>query len=112
MPFCPNCLYEFAEGTEKCIECNAELVDRLPVEKMADVKWFFLDILPDVIMAQMVKEALENKGIETILKTDPLHTTFSLQSTGLTGSYAKLFVPRNHKKLAMAILESMTNKED
>lgn len=112
MPFCPLCLYEFVDGTKKCVDCNAKLVDRLPDEKMTIVKWLYLDTLPDVILAEMVKEALENNGIETILKTDPLHTTFSLQSTGLAGSFAKLYVPRNQKEAALEILQSMTNKED
>lgn len=112
MPFCPHCLNEFVEGTEKCVDCQSRLVATLPEEKMSIVKWLFLVILTDVTMAQMVKEALENNGIETILKTDPLHTTFSLQSTGLAGSFAKLYVPRNQKEAALDILESMTNIEE
>ncbi|HPC36510.1 MAG TPA: DUF2007 domain-containing protein [Candidatus Marinimicrobia bacterium] len=108
MPFCPRCLYEYVEGTQKCVDCNAKLVAHLPEEKMADVKWFCLGILSDIVMAEMVKESLENNGIETILKTDPLHTTFSLQSTGATGSYAKLFVPRDKKNAALDILKSMS----
>ena len=108
MPFCPRCLYEYVEGTSKCIDCNAELVARLPEEKMTDVKWFCLGVLSDIVMAEMVKESLENNGIETILKIDPLHTTFSLQSTGATGSYAKLFVHCGKKKTALDILKSMS----
>ncbi|MCK9243755.1 MAG: DUF2007 domain-containing protein [Candidatus Marinimicrobia bacterium] len=107
MPFCPRCLYEFVEGTKKCVDCNAKLVEHLPEEKMATVKWLFLDTLSDIVMANMVKEALENNGIETILKTDPLHSTFSLQTTGAIGSYARLFVPRGQKKAALDILKSM-----
>ena len=109
MPFCPRCLYEYVEGTQKCIDCNAELVARLPEEKMTDVKWFCLGVLSDIVMAEMVKESLENNGIETILKIDPLHTTFSLQSTGATGSFAKLLVPRSKKKIALDIFKSMSN---
>ena len=109
MPFCPRCLCEYVEGTSKCIDCNAELVARLPEEKMTDVKWFCLGVLSDIVMAEMVKESLENNGIETILKIDPLHTTFSLQSTGATGSFAKLLVPRSKKKIALDIFKSMSN---
>jgi hypothetical protein len=112
MPFCPHCLYEFVEGFEKCPDCRTALVDRLPEGKAAEVKWFFLDTLPDVTMAEMIKEALENSGIKTILKTDPLHTIFSLTSTGLAGSYAKLYVPIEKRQAALDILNSMTNKDD
>jgi len=111
MPYCPRCLYEFVEGTKKCVDCNAKLVERLPKEKMATVRWLFLDTLSDIVMANMVKEALENNGIETILKTDPLHTIFSLQSTGAIGSYARLYVPRGQKQAAIDILKSMTETD-
>jgi hypothetical protein len=87
------------------------LVARLPEEKMTDVKWFCLGVLSDIVMAEMVKESLENNGIETILKIDPLHTTFSLQSTGATGSFAKLLVPRSKKKIALDIFKSMSTTD-
>ncbi len=112
MPFCPHCLYEFVEGTEKCIDCDTKLVSHLPENKKANAKWLFLEILPDIILAKMVKEALESNGIETILKTDPLHTTFSVQSTGVAGSYAKLYVPRDQQEVAREILQSMTTQKD
>jgi hypothetical protein len=33
MPFCPKCRYEYRPDIKKCPDCDAKLVDELPVEK-------------------------------------------------------------------------------
>ncbi len=32
MPYCPNCLTEYVEGTNTCVDCNAALVPGSPPE--------------------------------------------------------------------------------
>lgn len=79
MPFCPNCRFEYKEGLTECPDCGARLVEKLPVEKPPESPNFVpLRNLPSRMYAQMLKEALENEGIASMIKGDegiPFRTT-------------------------------------
>jgi len=36
MPWCPNCKDEYRDGFTKCADCDVELVEELPKEKVQD----------------------------------------------------------------------------
>ena len=79
MPFCPNCRFEYKEGLTECPDCGARLVEKLPAEKPPESPNFVpLRNLPSRMYAQMLKEALENEGIASMIKGDegiPFRTT-------------------------------------
>jgi len=110
MPFCPACLFEFVEGIKVCPDCGVELVEQLPPQQEADVKWTLLATFSDVVYAGMVREALENSGIRVVQKTDTLHSLFAIQSTALVGSFAMLYVDRAQSDQARAILRALTTE--
>jgi len=109
MPFCPKCKYEFVEGLDKCPDCNAKLVEQFPEEYEVSIKWVQLSILSSPIMAEMVKEALENRSIQSFIKTDVLNAVFLAKGTSTPGSFAKIFVPEEDKKSAEEVLISITD---
>jgi len=111
MPFCPKCKYEFVEGLDKCLVCNAKLVEQFPEEYKVSIKWVQLSILSSPIMAEMVKEALENRGIQSFIKTDVLNAVFLAKGTSTPGSFAKIFVPEIDKISAEEILKSITDSK-
>ncbi len=79
MPYCPNCRFEYKEGVNKCPDCGADIVNELPKEKPPQEPNFVpLRNLPSRMYAQMLQEALNNKGIPSMIKGDegiPLRTT-------------------------------------
>ncbi len=111
MPFCPRCKYEFAEGLDICPDCNAKLVDKIPEEHEVSIKWVLLSTLSSPIMAEMVKETLENHGIRSFIKTDVLNAAFLAKGTSTAGSFAKIFVPEEDKKSAEEILKSISDNK-
>lgn len=109
MPFCPKCKYEFVEGLDRCPDCDAKLVDKLPEKHEVSIKWVLLSILSSPIMAEMVKETLKNHGIQSFIKTDVLNAAFLAKGTSTAGSFAKIFVPEEDKKSAEEILKSISD---
>ncbi len=60
MPFCPNCTYEYVEGTKICPDCGTPLVDEL-----VEHDWIVVYTSDQEYDVQMMKDALESAGIET-----------------------------------------------
>ena len=73
MPFCPGCKTEYRKGFTHCVDCDLELVSTLPQkspelkqpDSMSLVK---LAGFSTVAEAKMIKELLEENGIETLLR--------------------------------------------
>ena len=80
MPFCPKCRYEYKPEIWECPDCGVRLVTELKDEESTDVKTedsvqdmslVPLKTLPSKIQADMLQDALENKGIISMTKVDP-----------------------------------------
>jgi hypothetical protein len=81
MPYCPNCKYEYKDNIEECPDCGAKLVDELEEETFENVKYVLFRSLPSRLYAEMLKEALENEGIPSIIKGDDVAITLGSYST-------------------------------
>ncbi|MFH1701668.1 MAG: hypothetical protein ABIE07_13905 [Candidatus Zixiibacteriota bacterium] len=71
MPFCPKCKYEYEWGIGECPDCEAKLVDSLPVkdeENELDYdNWTPLVRLLSDQLAYMVIEGLKAKDIPVVM---------------------------------------------
>ena len=109
MPFCPDCKYEYEPEVKICPDCGAVLVDKLP-EHPADqepVKYVFLKDVPSRLYAEMLKGALEEKGIPCFVKGDDIGIMLGSYST-TSPVRISVWVDRNKlfeaKKIAQEIL--------
>ena len=107
MSYCPNCRFEYKEDVKRCPDCGARLVDKLPEEKPPESPNFVpLRNLPSRMYAQMLKEALENEGIASMIKGDegiPLRTT----TIHIPVSKITIWVPERDLKRAEEIADQM-----
>jgi hypothetical protein len=75
MPFCPKCHSEYRPGFTRCTDCDAELVESLPEEKVEEFHQTELELVelasfPDYSEAEMIQELLQENGIPTVLRGD------------------------------------------
>ena len=109
MPFCPKCKYEYIEGTEECPDCCVPLVDELEKEYKDDEgeeKFVLLHTFPSIVYAEMVKEALENRGIPCLMKSDMLTSAYGSKGGGIF-SRVRIFVPEERLKESDEIMDQM-----
>jgi hypothetical protein len=108
MPFCPSCRLEYRKGSMVCPDCNATLVEQLPEEKpAADISFVRLPDLPGRVYAQMVKGALEKRGIPCYIQTDGVGGAYRIDGTGVVGAGASLFVPEDRLEECLQIQHEM-----
>lgn len=70
MPYCPECRTEYREGTERCADCGAELVDVLPEEPQPEwdtADWVTLVELGDETEARIIEGFLREQGVQVRL---------------------------------------------
>lgn len=109
MPFCPNCKSEYIEGITACSECHVPLVDELAVAtREADVeeKFALLHTFPSIVYAEMIKEALEKRGIACLMKSDMLTSAYGSKGGGVF-SKVRIYVPENRLKESDEIMNQM-----
>ena len=72
MPFCPECRAAFKEGTTECPECKTALVGKLEEGESAD----FVEVFKaeTAVEAERLESALEEAGIECLLRTTSIPT--------------------------------------
>lgn len=64
MPYCPNCKYEYVEGTLNCPDCGEELIDSLPEETLlSEDDWQVVYTSSFDYEVEMLKDNLESAGI-------------------------------------------------
>ena len=86
MPFCPHCRYEYLEGEELCADCGAPLVAELEQGDQVDEgqgRFVILHTFPSIVYAEMVKEALESRGIPCLMKSDMLTSAYGSKGGGI-----------------------------
>jgi hypothetical protein len=108
MPICPICKFEYDYGQTECIDCGVALVDELPDEpdvEQEGIKFVPFRSYPSRLYAEMVKEALANEGIPSIIKTDQAYS-FAEMGTSSTVSVV-LWVADDSQELAETVADQM-----
>ena len=109
MPICPVCKYEYDDGQTECIDCGVGLVDELPDEPEPDIdgiKYVPFRPYPSRLFAEMVREALANDGIPSIIKTDQAYP-YAEMGTSSTVSVV-LWVAEDSLELAEQIADRIS----
>jgi hypothetical protein len=69
--FCPQCKAEYRVGFIKCSDCDAELVDHLPVDAPAThPELVVVRTYTSRLDADLARTALEAAGIESMVESD------------------------------------------
>jgi predicted nucleic acid-binding Zn-ribbon protein len=105
MPFCPECQYEYVQGKTECPDCGVKLVKNLPKEKSEKPRFVRLPDLPRRFHAEMVRGALEKKGIPCYVQADRITGAYGLE--GPVASGASLWVPEDRIEECLEIQHGM-----
>lgn len=107
MKYCPKCKYSFEDEVKICPDCNEELVDNIPEKHEVEIQWKILAKLNSSVMADMLKEALEENDIVCLEKSDMFHSAFAIEATGMAGGDTEIFVPGDKFEKAKNILKQI-----
>ncbi len=71
--FCPECLYEYKEGIEKCPDCEARLVDKLSEDKgQPHLETAELINVKNEAEAEYIRSVLMDNGIYSFIRSNVL----------------------------------------
>ncbi len=105
MPFCPDCHWEYIEGTKNCSDCGKELIAELEVEKFPeDIETAKCYIADDEIEAEIVKDLLHQNNIPCIMTSQYSHFVHPFSHIGASGEVAML-VPTSLNDEALQIIK-------
>lgn len=110
MSYCPKCKYYFENDVKVCPDCKTELVDQIPQEEVDVTKWMSLERFSSSVMADMLKEALEENEIVCLEKSDMFHSAFSMEATSIAGGEFEIFVPNDKLEKAKNILLQLNSR--
>lgn len=99
MSYCPVCEYEYVEGLDKCPDCGAALVDKLPQEE----EMVSIYIAEDSNEAAIVRGILDEAGIPVAETPDVNH---DLDIFNSPIEEEDIHVPKSRADEAKKILET------
>jgi hypothetical protein len=109
--FCPRCRYEYKSGILVCPDCGEDLVEKLPKEAEepnSDTSFVPLPNLPGRVYAEMVKGALEKRGIPCFIRSEGVGDAYQFSGTTPRGG-VYLFVPEDRLQECLEIQHQMLN---
>jgi hypothetical protein len=109
MPFCPMCKCEYVDGTKECSDCQVTLIEELEEEKVerdSGTTFVLLHTFPSIVYAEMVKEALEHRGIPCLVKSDILTAACGSKGGGVM-SRVRIYVPEDRVTESDEIMDQM-----
>ena len=121
MPFCPKCRYEYNLGVQTCPDCETQLVDSLQSEDErpssgvfvngagSDARFVPLPNLPGKVYAEMVKGALEERGIPCYIHHQGGGGIMRVSGTGLPATSVELYVPEDRYEECVEIQKQMVD---
>ncbi len=89
MPFCPECKYEYREGTETCPDCDLSLVAELQEEPQGgclDSELVVVGRFRFVSEAEMARLRLDSSGIQAVVMdtvSPSLYVGFAVMNQGV-----------------------------
>jgi hypothetical protein len=117
MTFCPDCRCEYKPGIPECPYCGTRLVVKLVVEKnkpaakgkVKEKNLVRLRNFPSSVYAYMLQGALENEGINSVIKDKnkqvvPVHYNGSLNHAGKS---VTVWVPKKDYDTCKEITDQM-----
>jgi hypothetical protein len=104
MPFCPICKTEYPPGAKRCVECEVDLVEKLPEEDSEEeIKWVLLYYTPNRVFAEFLKETLEQNSIPCVIRPTGSFLEQGLGYVEKDNPGFKAYVPEDKYKEALAI---------
>lgn len=110
MSYCPKCRYNFVDEIKVCPDCKEKLVERISENQDVEQDWISLQKLNSSIMADMLKEALEENEIVCLEKNDMFHSAFAIEATSMAGGEIEIFVPKDKIEKSKNILEQINTR--
>ncbi len=111
MPICPVCKYDYVNGETECIDCGVTLVDELPTDSdvaLDDIKFAPFRNYPNRLQAEMIRGALANEGVPSIIKIDE---AFGFAEMGTSSSASVvLWVAEDSQELAKQIADQIMDQ--
>ena len=110
--FCPKCQYEYRVGFHVCPDCDEELVEELPgvnEEFHPDGSFVPLPNLPGRVFAEMVKGALEERGIPCYIHGYAAGGVLRTSGTGAPSGSVQLYVPKDKYQECIDIQHQMVD---
>jgi len=111
MPFCPKCKYEYVDGRVECIDCGEPLVDDLEApmddeEGHPDIRFVAFRSYPSFVHAEMIREALANEGISSLIKGNEMFGAATGAAANATVKVV-VWVPEDEQEEAARIADSI-----
>ena len=116
MPYCPKCREEFDAEEMVCPDCNATLVEALPMGAgaavMPDTSWVVMGQVVSDVKSEMAKGSLDSNNIPSMILSSSFNalgggidSKQSMMDAGSEGNV--IMVPREYREDAMFILEAV-----
>ncbi len=112
MAYCPKCLAEYREGLAKCRDCGCGLIAGATPPPAADdhpdTELVWLCTLADPVEGPLVKAALAEAGIDSLVKEHgPITARLTRVADGATHDVAIVYVTANRLEEARQVLAAL-----
>ena len=111
--FCPDCRAEYRPGFTHCVDCDADLVELLPAQRVAEAEPeeagpAIVFVTSNAFEAALVKSCLEASGVEVCLFDENISRIQPFYAALIGG--IRVAVARDQEDLARAVLAEYRGK--